>query len=63
MDRQQPRDLFDVMQLVAHEGITPGIGHALSRSSGSRLECMVPQCVAKGAPSIDDGRPRCQPAM
>jgi len=25
MDRQQPRDLFDVMELFAHEGITPGI--------------------------------------
>ena len=25
MDRQHPRDLFDVMQLFAHEGITPGI--------------------------------------
>jgi predicted nucleotidyltransferase component of viral defense system len=28
MDRQHPRDLFDVMQLLAHEGITPGIRHA-----------------------------------
>ena len=25
LDRQHPRDLFDVMQLFAHEGITPGI--------------------------------------
>jgi len=25
LDRQQPRDLFDVMQLFLHEGITPGI--------------------------------------
>ncbi len=25
MDRQHPRDLFDVMQLFAHEGITAGI--------------------------------------
>jgi predicted nucleotidyltransferase component of viral defense system len=25
MDRQHPRDLFDVMQLFLHEGITPGI--------------------------------------
>jgi hypothetical protein len=25
MDRQHPRDLFDVMQLFAHEGITSGI--------------------------------------
>lgn len=25
MDRQHPRDLFDVMQLFRHEGITPGI--------------------------------------
>ncbi len=28
MDRQHPRDLFDVMQLFAHEGITPAIRHA-----------------------------------
>lgn len=28
MDRQHPRDLFDVMQLFAHEGITPGIRRA-----------------------------------
>ncbi|MFO1219586.1 MAG: nucleotidyl transferase AbiEii/AbiGii toxin family protein [Burkholderiaceae bacterium] len=28
MDRQHPRDLFDVMQLYAHEGITPDIRHA-----------------------------------
>jgi len=28
MDRQHPRDLFDVMQLLAHEGITPGIRQA-----------------------------------
>jgi predicted nucleotidyltransferase component of viral defense system len=28
MDRQHPRDLFDVMQLYAHEGITPEIRHA-----------------------------------
>jgi len=28
MDRQHPRDLFDVMQLLAHEDITPGIRHA-----------------------------------
>lgn len=28
MDRQHPRDLFDVMQLFGHEGITPGIRHA-----------------------------------
>jgi predicted nucleotidyltransferase component of viral defense system len=25
LDRQHPRDLFDVMHLLAHEGITPGI--------------------------------------
>ena len=25
MDRQHPRDLFDVLQLFGHEGITPGI--------------------------------------
>jgi predicted nucleotidyltransferase component of viral defense system len=28
MDRQHPRDLFDVMQLFAHEGITDGIRRA-----------------------------------
>lgn len=28
MDRQHPRDLFDVMQLFAHEGISPGIRRA-----------------------------------
>ena len=28
LDRQHPRDLFDVMQLYAHEGITPGIRRA-----------------------------------
>lgn len=28
MDRQHPRDLFDAMQLLAHEGITPGIRRA-----------------------------------
>ena len=28
MDRQHPRDLFDVLQLFAHEGITAGIRRA-----------------------------------
>jgi predicted nucleotidyltransferase component of viral defense system len=28
MDRQHPRDLFDIMQLFAHEGITAGIRRA-----------------------------------
>ena len=28
LDRQHPRDLFDVMQLYEHEGITPGIRRA-----------------------------------
>ncbi len=28
MDRQHPRDLFDVMQLLSHEGITDGIRRA-----------------------------------
>jgi predicted nucleotidyltransferase component of viral defense system len=28
MDRQHPRDLFDVLQLFEHEGITPGIRRA-----------------------------------
>ena len=30
MDRQHPRDLFDVMQLFAHEGITAGIRRAFA---------------------------------
>ncbi|MGE0629122.1 MAG: nucleotidyl transferase AbiEii/AbiGii toxin family protein [Hyphomicrobiaceae bacterium] len=28
MDRQNPRDLFDVLQLFAHEGLSPGIRRA-----------------------------------
>lgn len=28
LDRQHPRDLFDVMQLFEHEGITPAIRRA-----------------------------------
>jgi predicted nucleotidyltransferase component of viral defense system len=28
MDRQHPRDLFDVMQLFANEGVTPGVRRA-----------------------------------
>lgn len=28
LDRQHPRDLFDVLQLFSHEGITPGIRRA-----------------------------------
>jgi hypothetical protein len=28
LDRRHPRDLFDVMLLFAHEGITPGIRRA-----------------------------------
>ncbi|HYU69852.1 MAG TPA: nucleotidyl transferase AbiEii/AbiGii toxin family protein [Burkholderiales bacterium] len=35
MDRQHPRDLFDVMQLFLHEGITPGI----RRSFAAYLAC------------------------
>lgn len=30
MDRQHPRDLFDVMHLYAHEGITPAIRRAFA---------------------------------
>ena len=30
LDRQHPRDLFDVMQLFAHEGLTPGIRRAFA---------------------------------
>jgi predicted nucleotidyltransferase component of viral defense system len=38
LDRQHPRDLFDVMQLFAHEGITPGIRRAfvVYLASGNR---------------------------
>ena len=35
MDRQHPRDLFDVMQLFAHEGITAGIRRAFVVSLAS----------------------------
>jgi Nucleotidyl transferase AbiEii toxin, Type IV TA system len=35
MDRQHPRDLFDVMQLFAHEGITGGIRRAFVVYLGS----------------------------
>lgn len=34
MDRQYPRDLFDVMQLFVHEGITPGIRHHRAGRTG-----------------------------
>jgi predicted nucleotidyltransferase component of viral defense system len=34
MDRQHPRDLFDVMQLFAHEGITDGVRRAFRRLLG-----------------------------
>ena len=47
MDRQHPRDLFDVMQLFAHEGITPGIRRAfvVYLASGNRPihEVLFPQ--------------------
>ena len=32
LDRQHPRDLFDVMQLFAHEGIAPGIRRAFAQN-------------------------------
>lgn len=45
-DRQHPRDLFDVMQLFAHEGITPGIRRAfvvyLSSSNRPIHEVLFP---------------------
>ncbi|OGT72937.1 MAG: hypothetical protein A3H44_01800 [Gammaproteobacteria bacterium RIFCSPLOWO2_02_FULL_57_10] len=47
MDRQHPRDLFDMMQLFAHEGITPGIRRAfvVYLASGNRPihEVLFPQ--------------------
>ncbi|MDP2140583.1 MAG: nucleotidyl transferase AbiEii/AbiGii toxin family protein [Gammaproteobacteria bacterium] len=47
MDRQHPRDLFDVMQLFAHEGITPGIRRAfvvyLASSNRPIHEVLFPQ--------------------
>lgn len=46
LDRQHPRDLFDVMQLFAHEGITPGIQRAfvvyLSSSNRPIHEVLFP---------------------
>lgn len=46
MDHQHPRDLFDVMQLFAHEGITPGIRRAfivyLSSSNRPLHEVLFP---------------------
>ena len=46
LDRQHPRDLFDVMQLFAHEGITPGIRRAfvvyLSSSNRPIHEVLFP---------------------
>ena len=47
MDRQHPRDLFDVMHLFAHEGITPGIRRAfvvyLASSNRPVHEVLFPQ--------------------
>jgi len=47
MDRQHPRDLFDVMQLMAHEGVTPGIRRAfvvyLASSNRPVHEVLFPQ--------------------
>ena len=46
MDRQHPRDLFDVMQLYAHEGITPAIRRAfviyLASHNRPRARSLVP---------------------
>ena len=46
LDRQHPRDLFDVMQLFTHEGITPGIRRAfvayLSSSNRPIHEVLFP---------------------
>ena len=36
MDRQHPRDLFDVMELFAHGGITPKIKRAFVVPRGAR---------------------------
>lgn len=41
LDRQHPRDLFDVMQLFAHEGIAPGIRHGYERN----FQCMTAEPV------------------
>ena len=47
LDRQHPRDLFDVMQLYEHEGITPGIRRAfvvyLACSTRPIHELLYPQ--------------------
>lgn len=48
MDRQHPRDLFDVMQLFAHEGITDGIRRASSISRaviGPCMRCCFHRCA------------------
>ncbi len=43
LDRQHPRDLFDVMQLFAHEGITPGIRRAFVVYLASHNRPLFPQ--------------------
>jgi predicted nucleotidyltransferase component of viral defense system len=49
LDRQHPRDLFDVMQLFAHEGITPGIRRAfvvyLASHNRPVHEVLFPYCA------------------
>ena len=42
LDRQHPRDLFDVMKLYEHEGITPGIRHDYTHNFQGMAEDHVP---------------------
>ena len=51
MDRQHPRDLFDVMQLFQHEGITPGIHRCFVVYLASHNRPMNP---SKLAPTLRD---------
>ncbi len=53
MDRQHPRDLFDVMQLFAHEGITPAIRRAFVvylASHSPRVNAWFGNCTAAWMP-------------
>lgn len=44
MDRQHPRDLFDVMELFAHGGITPEIRRASSCTSPATIVRFTKSC-------------------
>jgi hypothetical protein len=60
MDRQHPRDLFDVMQPFIHEGITPRIRRAFVVYLASHNR-PVPRCYtlhSETSPKITNGRSR-----